>query len=253
MITFFVISMSALVLPLAWVEDEMFPIRGQLVWLWIVCSGVGEAVYALALGKAYELGSLSLVYTATRGLAMMLIWPVTAVVFGTPMPALAPLGTLAMLLGLWMAQHEIKRKNKQTLQALLYSLLSACGIAIYHTGYKGSMKQGAPIVLTLVASMILSTAILLWVLLITQKKQFNKEDLKRYPWGKLAVAGLLAACSFLLALFVLRTAHSGTVLTLRNTSVGFALAFAWASGERLQTMQWVGLGFMLLGILLFSL
>ena len=66
-------------------------------------------------------------------------------------------------------------------------------------------------------------------------------------------AGLLCAVSFLLMLEALTTADSGRILGVRNVSVGFALLFALAQGERLNRRQWLGILLLFAGVASFGL
>ena len=51
-------------------------------------------------------------------------------------------------------------------------------------------------------------------------------------WPRLLVMGIVASGSFLVLLEALARGGAGHVLTLRNTSVLFAVAMAWRIGER---------------------
>src|SRR5262249_27308694 len=56
--------------------------------------------------------------------------------------------------------------------------------------------------------------------------------LLRRRWPRLLVMGIVCSASFLILMEALARGGSGYVLTLRNTSVLFAVAMAWRIGER---------------------
>jgi drug/metabolite transporter (DMT)-like permease len=69
----------------------------------------------------------------------------------------------------------------------------------------------------------------------------------------LVAAGLLCTLSFSLLLLALANSGAGAVLTLRNTSIAFALGLGALQGERLGRRQLVGAGLVLLGAVLLGL
>ena len=66
------------------------------------------------------------------------------------------------------------------------------------------------------------------------------------------VAGVLCASSFVLLILALEHAGSGPMLGVRNASVGFAVLFALALGERPSAREWVGIATLGAGVLLFA-
>jgi drug/metabolite transporter (DMT)-like permease len=71
-------------------------------------------------------------------------------------------------------------------------------------------------------------------------------ELRARPW-ELVVAGAVCAVSFLLFLDALHTSGAGRVLTLRNTSVVFALLFGWMGGDRPRRFEAAGAGLVVVG------
>ncbi|HET9989478.1 MAG TPA: EamA family transporter, partial [Kofleriaceae bacterium] len=56
--------------------------------------------------------------------------------------------------------------------------------------------------------------------------------LVRTSWPRIMLMGILCGGSFLMLIEALATGGTGYALTLRNTSVLFAVGLAWAIGER---------------------
>ena len=65
-------------------------------------------------------------------------------------------------------------------------------------------------------------------------------EVMRLRWPRLLVMGLVCGGSFLLLMEALARGGSGFVLTLRNTSVLFAVGMAWWIGERPSWRELVG-------------
>jgi drug/metabolite transporter (DMT)-like permease len=66
----------------------------------------------------------------------------------------------------------------------------------------------------------------------------------------LVTTGVLCTLSFSLLLIALAGSGTGAVLTLRNTSIAFALGLGALQGERLGRRQLVGAGLVMLGAVL---
>jgi drug/metabolite transporter (DMT)-like permease len=69
----------------------------------------------------------------------------------------------------------------------------------------------------------------------------------------LVATGLLCTLSFSLMLLALVSSGAGAVLTLRNTSIAFALALGVLQGERMGRRRFVGAGGVMLGAVLLGL
>jgi drug/metabolite transporter (DMT)-like permease len=66
----------------------------------------------------------------------------------------------------------------------------------------------------------------------------------------LVTAGVLCTLSFSLLLIALMRSGMGAVLTLRNTSIAFALVLGALQGERMGRRQLAGAGLVVLGAVL---
>jgi multidrug transporter EmrE-like cation transporter len=67
---------------------------------WAAVAGVAEGIYFVALARGLTLGPLGPVYTVSRGGAVVLVWPVSVLVFAEPVVPLAVAGTGIVLVGM---------------------------------------------------------------------------------------------------------------------------------------------------------
>lgn len=213
---------------------------------WLVMAGLGEAAYVFSLGMAYARGDLALTYTVSRATALMFIWPLSLAAFHTLPSWLAGAATLAVVLGIALTRRPGEGDGRWHLG---WTLLTGASVALYHTGYKGAVGDGASPVLAFVGAISLAVPLLL--LAVGREVRAQIPALVKEP--RMLAAGLLCALSFLLMLEALTTAESGRILGVRNVSVGFALIFALFLGERLVARQWLGLGVLFGGVAIFGL
>jgi drug/metabolite transporter (DMT)-like permease len=221
------------------------PLLDRRALLWSVAAGALEGGYFVTLVLALERAPLALAYTVSRGLAILLVWPLSVALLDERITAPAVAGTLLLLVGLAAAGLERRRRG----------LLPACAcgafIASYHLCYKWALASSGS-----------ATAVFAVSLAVALAMNFTRLGWRRLPAVTAAVrarpvpllaAGVLCAGSFLAFLVALRGSGAGFVLTLRNTSVLFATFLAPLTGERptrrqLAAAALVAAGAMLLGV-----
>lgn len=213
---------------------------------WLVLAGLGEAAYVFSLGMAYSRGDLALTYTVSRATALMFIWPLSLAAFQTLPSWLAGGATVAVTLGIVLTR---KPGAGEARWHLGWTLLTGASVALYHTGYKGAVGDGASPVLAFVGAISLAVPLLL--IAVGKEVRAQIPSMVREP--RMLAAGVLCAVSFLLMLEALTTADSGRILGVRNVSVGFALLFALVLGERLAGRQWLGVLVLFAGVAIFGL
>ncbi len=228
-------------------RGEAFP-TSQAV-LWSLVAGVLESGYLAALARALRRAPLGLAYTVSRGGALLLVWPVSVLWLGEPLTPWAVAGATLVVLG--MAVMNLVLPRGAVGEGVLWALVSAACIAGFNLSYKRALGAGAqpPALFTLSLGVALPLLILMrW----------------REGWGALrqamvarplllVVTGLLCTLSFSLMLLALVHSGAGAVLTLRNTSIAFALALGVLQGERLGRRQFVGAGLVMLGAVMLGL
>jgi len=224
----FLLVCTAVAVAVACLERRTaFPTRAGLGWA--LGSGVFEGLYFSTLSIALARAPLGPVYTVSRGGALLAVWPLSIALLGERVTPLGATGAGLILVGLGATGA-----GRQAVGAARGALgwASACALCIagYHIGYKYALGAGASPAATFAVSLVVGLPINL--------VRFGRRALSRplAAWrGRplvVTLAGSLAALSFLAFMFALARGGAGAVLTLRNTSVVFANAMAWALGER---------------------
>lgn len=219
-----VAAISALLLtPFA--RQVAFPTAAGLRWA--VGAGLCEGAYFAALGLALARGPLGPVYTVARGGAMLVGWPISVLFLGEAFSWPARVG--AALIGTGLGLTMLRPREHASPAGLGWAALSAICIAGYHICYKLALSAGAE-----------SRA--LFAVALGCALPINMASMGRYPWKggvlafrrrplRIAIGGLTCTASFIVFLQALAVTGAGAVLTLRNTSVLFAQAFAIWGGE----------------------
>lgn len=238
----FTLAGAVTLLGVALVPGQQLPLTAWPHWL---LAGLGEVAYVYCLGQAYQRGDLALTYTASRAIALVVIWPLSFAVFGTSPSSASLLATALVGVGIAFA-----RGAPQHGATVAWGWTLATGVAVgaYHTGYKGLVAAGATPLAAFGAPVMLAVPLLL--VAVGPAVRRTARALVWRPW--LWVSGALSAASFLLLIQALVTADSGRMLGVRNSSVGFALLFGLAQGERLSRAQWVGVVVLFAGVAVFA-
>lgn len=228
----------------AWTRAEPFPSARGLVAS--VVAGLFEAAYFASLARGLVAGPLGPVYTISRGGAVLLVWPLSIAIFGERAGLLGAAGSALLLVGLGAAGME----RRVPRVAALWGVATAACIAGYHLVYKVALDAGAaPPAVFAVAVTVAAPAQAL-ANRITPRAAARAW---REAPGTTTAAGVLCTISFVVFLVALRGGGAGAVLTLRNTSVVFALVFASFLGERASPRQILGAALVVAGAVLVGL
>jgi uncharacterized membrane protein len=207
-----------------------------------VLAGVCEATYFATLARAMELGKLGVVYTISRGGAVLAVWPLSVALFGEIATRSAIAGSLLVLAGLALSglgAGGSERGNQRG--AVAWASACAMSIAGYHLSYKAALLHGANPSACFALSLAVSAAISLTRLVRVNPSVHDELGaLVRRRWPRLLVMGLVCGGSFLILMEALAIGGSGFVLTLRNTSVLFAVGMARLIGDRPPPVELVG-------------
>ncbi len=220
----------------------------------VVAAGLGglfEATYFASLARALEVGRLGPVYTVSRGGAVLVVWPLSIVLFAELAAVTSMLGSAVVLAGLVLASLGPPGPMTRAHRAGIgWAVASALSIAGYHLAYKAALQAGGSPSATFAASLGLSAVISL-VRIGGGGRQAVRALVRQRP-GRVAIMGMVCGGSFLILMEALAIGGSGYVLTLRNTSVLFAVALAWTIGERPAHHELVGAGLVAAGAVLMS-
>lgn len=195
---------------------------------WTLLAGAFEAVYFATLARALDRGPLGAVYTVSRGGAVLVVWPMSIVLFHEVVTAMSASGSALVLAGLVLCgfgAHGTRGTNDKS--GIWWAVLCAVSIAGYHLAYKAALESGGASSATFAVSLSLSAAISL-----ARVKRTGIRALVRSRWHRIALMGIVCGGSFLILMEALALGGSGYVLTLRNTSVLFAAGLAFFIGER---------------------
>lgn len=227
-------------------QGAAFPTSAAL--LWSIMAGVLESGYLVTLAKALSRAPLGLAYTVSRGGAVLLVWPVSVLWLDERLT----LGSMAgaALVAAGMAGMNLVLPRSREKEGVLWALVSAACIAGFNLSYKRALGEGAqpPALFTL------SLGVALPLLILVRRRQET-------GWGALlrkittrplllVTAGVLCTLSFSLLLLALQNSGTGAVLTLRNTSIVFALALGALQNERMERRQLAGAGLVMIGAVL---
>lgn len=215
-------------------------------------AGVLEAIYFVTLARAMELGKLGVVYTVSRGGAVLVVWPASVALFAEVATLPATVGSLLVLAGLaasGLGARGDGRGNPRA--AVAWAVACAASIAGYHLAYKAALREAvnpsACFALSLAVSAVIS---------VTRLGGSGRDGLRalvRRRWPRLLLLGLACGGSFLILMEALAIGGSGYVLTLRNTSVLFAAGMAWLIGERPARAEVAGAALVAAGAALIAL
>ena len=200
---------------------------------WALVAGGFELLYFLGLARALEIGPLGPVYTISRGGAVLVVYPLSVVLFHEHVTLPSLVGSALVILGLVFSglRSAGPTDGKPMVPgATVLAVACAFAIAAYHLAYKAALDAGGASSAVFAASLTLATTINLVRTRRAGRRAIGA--LFRTSWPRVLLMGALCGGSFLMLIEALATGGTGYALTLRNTSVLFALGLAWAIGER---------------------
>ncbi len=220
--------------------------------LYTVLAGVFEAIYFTTLARALDLGRLGVVYTVSRGGAVLVVWPMSIVLFAEVVTPTSTAGSLLVLGGLTLSSLQPGAGTTRAHRAGVgWAIACAASIAGYHLAYKAALREGGNPSAVFGASLALSAVIS--IVRIGTPGRAKLVELLRARLFRVALMGLVCGGSFLILMEALSRGGSGYVLTLRNTSVLFAAGLALLIGERPRHSEVAGAALVAAGAVLMSL
>lgn len=206
---------------------------------WAVAAGVFEWLYFASLAKALARGALGPVYTISRGGAIVLVWPLSIAMFGESITLGSAIGSAVVLGGLALSSvNPGTAPRPHHRSALAWATACAASITGYHLAYKAALASaGSP---SAVFAVALAVATAINIGRLGPEGRCAASELLRTRTARVVLMGLICGGSFLILLEALARGGPGFVLTLRNTSVLFAVALAAWIGERPTRTQITG-------------
>ena len=204
---------------------------------WALAAGVCESGYFVALALAFRDAPLGVVYSIARGAALVAVWPVSVLWLNEAVSARSVAGAAVVTAGLVLVGFD--RGKHTALRGVLWALACALFIAGYHLSFKRALTTGAAPAAAFTGALAVALPVSV-ARLGRQWRARSRAALAANPWVVVAT-GVLCAASFLLFLLALSRGGAGAAVTLRNTSVLFALLLAWMMGERPGRWQVAGI------------
>ncbi|MDY7226545.1 DMT family transporter [Hyalangium rubrum] len=208
-------------------QGEAFPTRRGL--LWCLVAGGCEGAYLFSLARSLRHAPLGLAYTVARGGALLLVWPVSVLWLGEALTPLTVTG--ALVLGGGLVVTGLARPAGPAGRGVAWAAVSAVCIAGYHVAYKLALGEGAQAPALFALALCVALPMLMLTRLGGEGRGAVLRQARRSPVLMLVTGGL-CTLSFALMLVSLSRVGAGAVLTLRNTSIAFALVLAMLQGER---------------------
>ena len=226
-------------------QGEAFPTRSG--WMWGLGAGVFEGLYLFSLARSLRNAPLGLAYTVARGGALLLVWPVSVLWLGEALTPLTVAGALVLAVGLSVT--GLVRSSGPSARGVAWAAASAVCIAGYHVCYKLALGVGAQPPALFSLGLAVALPMLLAMHSSREKRAAVLQQVRRSP-GLMLVTGTVSTLSFALLLTALAHGGAGAVLTLRNTSIAFALGLAVLQGERPGRRQLSGAALVMAGAVL---
>ncbi len=191
---------------------------------YVVLAGLIEGAYFISLSAALRHLPLGTAYGVSRGLGLLLVWPLSMVLMGEVASPADLVGAGLLSTGLFALTS-----GSPSRRGLIAAFSCALSVAAYPVAYKQALVVGvAPFVL-FAASIALAVPMQL-VMLGRQRFVRLRAALGDRP-ASVGLAALLCAASFLLFLNALEQAGAARLTGLRNTSVLFATLLGFWRGD----------------------
>jgi drug/metabolite transporter (DMT)-like permease len=205
-----------------------WPLQGRAGAAWSLAAGLCDGGYFVTLALALRDAPLGTAYALSRGGALAVAWPLSVALLGEAITGRA-LGGVALLLA-GLAAVGLEHRRQLAPRGGFWAALCALFIAAYHLCYKRALATGS------LPAAVFATALAVALPLNLARLGPGGPGralaaVRRRP-VEVGAAGAICAASFLVFLSALAAGGAGATLTLRNTSVVFAVLLAWLLGER---------------------
>lgn len=171
---------------------------------------------------------------------MAFVWLLSGVLLGERTGPAGIAGVFSIFMGLWVPVLGWRRggivSTGISARGFRAALLSAGFIAGYHFCYDRALEGGAEPFRLFAVSLSVSVPLLAANLLRAGKLGAAVSVWTRRPVF-LLIAATVVYWSFILFLMGLESTGAGFAISLRNTSIFYALVLAHFSGERIQKIQ----------------
>ncbi|HEV8436497.1 MAG TPA: EamA family transporter [Methylomirabilota bacterium] len=185
----------------------------------VVATVVLHAIYFFALGRAYRLGDLSLVYPVARGTGVALVPGLAWFVLDERLSPLGAAGVVLVVLGI-VSLHWRPGFGHARLFAPGTGWAFATGLAI--AGYSLVDKAGVAHVhpLAYIWLMEAGSCVVLLAALLPRREAIRREW--RTNWRAIVLGGVMSPGAYLLVLFAFQLSKASYVVAGREVSIVFS-------------------------------
>ncbi|HDH98385.1 MAG TPA: multidrug DMT transporter permease [Deltaproteobacteria bacterium] len=233
---FFVLAPSVILYPF------VFSFFSLKIWVYVLLTGIFQAVYYAGLAAAYRMGEMSVVYPLLRSLPVLSVAIITSVFdLGAKLGMDGVFGMVMVVVGCMLL--PMKRLNEITLtnygnKATLYSLIAATGT----TGYSiiddatlRALRENAGSISTIPQVTALyaffegvsaSLFLLMFVLLERHRRQELKQTISRQK-ARAAITGVIIYVAYTLVLISMSyVTNVSYVVAFRQLSIPIGVSIA---------------------------
>ncbi|MGQ9630578.1 MAG: EamA family transporter [bacterium] len=213
-------------LPIALVLLPHYPVP-HAAWIFIVGSGLTHCGYMFLLGRAYEVGDLSLVYPIARSAPVLV--PVWAALFlGERYSPWGLIGIATVILGVYMLSLRDSswyRGLGEFLRALRerpyqFALLTTLAVSTYSIIDKMGVQHAHPFLYLYLVDVVRVPAYVPY--LYATRRERIAEEWSNNKWNIVGV-GILVTLSYVLILWVMRWTRLGYIVSIRQVSIVFGV------------------------------
>lgn len=219
-----------------------------------VLSGIVEGLYFVTVTLALAQAPIAISYSIMRSLSMLITWLLSYLILQEQLSWPAVLGVTFIIIGLTLPILE-KRHNKTTDNTkYFWSYICALTIVAYNFIYNRALRLDISPLLLFATSLSIALPILYLFLKKEEKLKIFQINLNfktnKYPVSFLI--GSILFLSFTSFLYGLKDTLPAIALTVRNTSIPFALIISSFLGEKLRFYDFLVLIFILIGVFIVS-
>jgi drug/metabolite transporter (DMT)-like permease len=221
----------------------------------VVGAGLTLANY-LALGRAYEVGDMSVVYPVARGATLLFLPTLGFLAFGERLSTLGWLAVASITAGIVVLQLPALSRiaaaaivSKLFTPSVGYALAAALAAAGYAVWDKRAVQSLPPFVYFYAYSALVAAAYALF-LERSYPRDALRAEWRAHRWPMLQVA-VLNTVTYVLVLFALRSGTSTYVVAVRQLSIAVGAVLAWRLlGETFGAPRRLGVALVVAGCIL---
>jgi drug/metabolite transporter (DMT)-like permease len=178
-----------------------------------------HAVYFFALGRAYRLGDLSLVYPVGRGTGVALVPILALFIFDERPSPLGATGVALVVIGVFSLHGGLRAVSRPLLApGSGWAFVTGLTIAAYSLVDKAGVARLHP--LPYIALMEAGACLLLLPVLLSRREALGREW--RSNWRSIVLAAVMSPGGYLLVLFAFQLSKAGYVVAGREVSIVFS-------------------------------